>query len=95
MRLQLRKSSFLVGAHKTRIPRHVSGEDSGQLSFDTFRGQSGAPDRIGRSGSSALGRILAVNPRADIPFGAAFVLPLIVIFRDISIPREQNRHPCR
>ena len=38
---------FLVGAHKTRIPRHVSGEDSGQLAFDAFRGQSGAPQPHG------------------------------------------------
>jgi len=40
-------SAFLIRAHKTRVARHIGGEDGGQSAFDAFRGQSGAPQPHG------------------------------------------------
>jgi hypothetical protein len=50
MRLQPRERAFLVGAYEAAIPGHVSSENGGQPAFDAFRGQSGAPNRMGRIG---------------------------------------------
>ena len=48
-------SAFLVRTHKTRVARHISGENGGQPPFDAFRSQSGAPQPHGPNRSSALG----------------------------------------
>src|SRR6516164_3782504 len=46
--------TFLVHAHQPRVACHIGGENGGQPTFDTFRGQSGAPQPHGTNTSSAL-----------------------------------------
>ena len=60
--LQSRESPFLIGAHKPRVARHIGGENGGQLAFDAFRGQSGAPQPHGPNRLSALSRTLLLGP---------------------------------
>jgi len=48
MRLEAFVRPLLVRAHETRIAGHIGGENGGQLAFDPFRRQSGAPKRMGR-----------------------------------------------
>ena len=43
MCLQPRKGPFLVRTHKPAVTRDIRGKNGGQLAFDAFRGQSGAP----------------------------------------------------
>jgi hypothetical protein len=59
---------LLVRAHQARVAYHIRGENGGQLAFDAFRGQSGAPQTRGPKRSSALGRILPLRARSAIPF---------------------------
>jgi hypothetical protein len=46
----------------------IGGENGGQPAFDAFRGQSAAPNRMGRIDYRLSGRILTANATAAIPF---------------------------
>jgi hypothetical protein len=48
MRPEASVRALLVGAHKPAVTSHIGGENGGQPAFDAFRGQSGAPNRVGR-----------------------------------------------
>jgi hypothetical protein len=56
---------MLVG---TCITRDVGRENGGQLAFDAIRGQSGAPNRMGRIDHRLWEPILTVKPTSAIPF---------------------------
>src|SRR6202023_2787646 len=47
-RFEPRKGSLLVGTHEPAVTSDIGGENGGQPPFDAFRGQSGAPNRMGR-----------------------------------------------
>src|ERR1700674_926088 len=68
MRLQPRERPFLVGTHEPAVTSDIGGENGGQPAFDAFRGQSGAPNRVGRIDHRRFGLILRVNAGGRIPF---------------------------
>jgi hypothetical protein len=55
MRPEPSVGAFLIRCHKTRVARHIGGENGGQPAFDAFRGQSGAPRPHGPKRLSAFG----------------------------------------
>jgi hypothetical protein len=59
--LQPRECSLLIGARHRR-------RNGSQPAFDAFRGQSAAPNRLGRIDYRLSGRILTANATAAIPF---------------------------
>jgi hypothetical protein len=56
------------GCSRRASNAHIRSENGGQPAFDAFRGQSGAPNRMGRLNYRLSGPILTVNRGYDIPF---------------------------